>query len=636
MLNILRKRAQSPLIQGLVLVIAVVFIFWGFGGNQGNNRTAVATVNKIDITYQNYIQAYNQATDNFRQQFGGQIPPALLEQLGIKQQVLSQLIQSELLHQGGEKIGVRVSDLMVQEKIKKMEVFQKDGRFNQQRYEDLLARNRMTPTVFEDNIKSDLRTERVTKDLAAFALISDYEIDRWLAYNEEEIRLHYIQLNAADFENKVVIEEEELTTWFTAQKENYRSEPKIRLKYLTFNLEDNLEQAQPNEEEIRTLYESRKESYKQPEQRHARHILFKTSEGDTEAFRAEKKKKAEEVLQLARAEESDFSALAQEYSEGPTKEKGGDLGFFSNGRMVPAFDQAVFSLQPGEISEVVETQFGYHIIKLEEIRPASIRTFEQVKDNLAVTLKKNKAKTFTFQEVTKAYEGIMRSGSLEKYSQEGEAKIQTSDYFARTEIPEGMINDPKFINVAFSLKKGELSSIVETDQGYAIIFVDDIQNPELPELESVRDKVVADYSKEQAEELAGKAAEELLAASTEQGSLQQAVQAQGIENHPKIKTTGFLQRNASGDTDLPPNQLIQEAFKMPWKQKLAKTPVQIGSSYYIFEIAERKTGTAATDEKKRDTAKEKLLASVRKELVSSWVTGLQARSTITTNDALLK
>jgi len=634
MLNILRKQAQSPLIQALVLVIVIVFIFWGFGGNKNNGRTAVATVNKVDISYQDYIKAYNQTTDNFRQQFGGKIPPALLEQLGIQQQVLSRLIQSELLHQGGEKIGVRVSDLMVQEKIKEMEVFQEDGRFNQQRYEDLLSRNRMTPTAFEDSIKSDLRTDRVTNDLAGFALVPDNEIDRWLAYSEEEVKLAYVQLKAADFEDKVEIKEDELAAWFTTNKENYRSEPKIRLNYLVFNRSEDMEQAQPGEEEIRTLYESRKESYQQPEQRHARHILLKTIEGDSEAVRAEKKKKAEEVLLLARNEGSDFSTLAKEYSEGPTKEKGGDLGFFSSGRMVPAFDQAVFSLQPGEVSDVVETEFGYHIIKLEEIRPASVRTFEEVKDNLAVTLKKQKAKTLSFQRVTKAYEGIMRSGSLEKYSKEGETKIQTSDYFARTDLPEGIINDPKFLDVAFSLKQGELSSIVEIGEGYAILFVDDIQKPELPELDAVRDQVVADYSKEKSRELAAKAADDLLAASKEQGGLQQAVRT-AQENQPEVTVTDFLQRSADGK-DLPPNQLIQESFKMPWKQKLVQTPVQVGTSYYLFEVAERRAGAEKADVAERDEAREKLLASARKELVTSWVAAFQSRSTITTNESLLK
>ncbi|RWX50288.1 PPIC-type PPIASE domain-containing protein, partial [Candidatus Electrothrix marina] len=439
---------------------------------------------------------------------------------------------------------------------------------------------------------------------------------------------------ATDFEDKVEIKEDELAVWFTTNKENYRSEPKIRLNYLVFNRSDDMEQAQPGKDEIQALYESRKESYQQPEQRHARHILLKTTEGDSEAVRAEKKKKAEEVLLLARNEGSDFSVLAKEYSEGPTKEKGGDLGFFSNGRMVPPFDKAVFSLQPGEISDVVETQFGYHIIKLEEVRPASVRTFEQVKDNLAVTLKKQKAKTLTFQRVTKAYEGIMRSGSLEKYSKEGETKIQTSDYFARTDLPEGIINDPKFLDVAFSLKKGELSSIVEIGEGYAILFVDDIQKPELPELDAVRDQVVADYSKEKSQELAAKAADELLAASKEQGGLQQAVQT-AQENQPEVTVTDFLQRSADGK-DLPPNQLIQESFKMPWKQKLVQTPVQVGTSYYLFEVAERRAGAKEADVAERDEAREKLLASARKELVTSWVTAFQSRSTIATNESLLK
>lgn len=639
MLNILRKRAQSPLIQGLVLVIAVVFIFWGFGGNQGNNQTAVATVNKVNITYQDYVQAYNQATENFRQQFGGKLPPALMEQMGIKQQVLNELIQSELLRQGGEEIGVRVSDLVAQEKIKKMEVFHEKGRFNQQRYEDLLARNRMTPTVFENSIKSDLRTQRVIDDIAGFALVPDYEVDRWLAYSEEEIKLNYVQLNVADFEKNVVIQDDELSTWFAAKKKNYQSEAKIRLKYLTFNVKKNLDQVKPDEEEIRTLYESRKESYQQPEQRHARHILLKTNEGDTEAVRTEKKKKAEEVLQLARTEGSNFSELAKEYSEGPTKERGGDLGFFAQGRMVPAFDQAIFALQPEEISEVVETQFGYHIIKLEEIRPATVRTFEEVRDNLAVTLQKQQAKALTFQQVTKAYEGIMRSGSLEKYSKEGKVEITTSDYFSQTELPEGMIKDPKFITTAFSLKKGELSSIVETGKGYAILFVDDIQKPALPELDTVREQVVADYTKEKADELASKAADQLLAASKEQGGLkqaQQAVQAQDVENKSEIKTTDFLHRNAPGGKDMPPNQLIQESFAMPWKEKLAKTPVHVGSSYYLFEVVERRNETDKVDAAQRDEARKKLLASARQELVAAWMAGLQARSKIATNTSLLQ
>lgn len=307
--------------------------------------------------------------------------------------------------------------------------------------------------------------------------------------------------------------------------------------------------------------------------------------------------------------------------------------------MVPAFDQAVFSLEPGEISGVVETEFGYHIIKLEEVRPATVRSFEEVRDNLAVTLQKQQAKTLTFQQVTKAYEGIMRSGSLEKYSTEDQVKIITSDYFSQTELPEGMIKDPKFITTAFSLKKGELSSIVETGEGYAILFVDDIQKPALPELDTVREQVVADYTKEKADELAAQAADQLLAAGKEQGGLQQAyqaVQTEKIKDKPEIKTTDFLHRNAPAGQDMPPNQLIQQGFALPWKEKLAKTPVQVGSSYYLFEVVERRNETDNLDAAQRDEARKKLLASARQELFAAWMAGLRARSTVVTNTSLLQ
>ncbi len=632
MLNIMRKQAQSFFIQALVLVIAVVFIFWGVGGSGNNNRTAVATVNKVEIPDQNFRQAYEQAMDNVRQQFGGQIPPALLEQLGIKQQVLSRLIQAELFRQGGEDMGIHVSDLAAQREIEKMEVFQKDGRFDMQRYKDILNQNKMTPSGFEGGIKSDLQAALVTDELGSFAVVPDSAVDHWLAYSEEAIKLAYVAFDAPSFETEVQVEESDLEAWFNKKKENYLSDPKVRLKYLFFDVDKDLQKVKLSEEELNALYESQKESYQQPEQRHARHILLKVAEGDSEALRAEKKKKAEEVLELARQEGSDFAALAEQHSEGPTKDRGGDLGFFPVGRMVPAFDKVIFSMQPGELSDVVETQFGYHIIKLEEVRPAFVRSFEQVKDNLAVTLKRRKAKSLTFNRAQTAYEAVMRAGSLDKYSQQGkEEKVLTSDYFARNTLPEGMIADPKFLEIAFTLKKGELSSIVEINKGYAVIFVDDVQEPDLPELAEVREQVLTDYKKEKAVELASKAADALLAAGQEKGGLQQA-----DSGERKIIVTDFLKRSAPAGDNVPPSQILQDGFRLPWKKSLAEKPVQIGTTYYLYEVMERRAGTENADADKREKAENRLLVSTRNELITSWLSGMEKQATITTNASLLQ
>ncbi len=629
MLNVLRKQAQSTLIQGVVLVIVIVFVFWGVGANMNNNRNSVATVNGEEISYQDFQRAYDRTVENFRQQFGGSLPPGLLEGMAIKQQVVAQLIQTELLRQGGQKMGITVSELAVQKDVEKMDVFQQDGHFDLNRYRDVLSQNRMTPTSFEDGLKADLQTKRVTDGIGAFAVVPDSAVQDYLAYNGEEIKLDYVALSPDDFMEKVEVKEDELAAWFDKNKEKYRSDPKVQLEYLFFKYEDDSEQVKLSEEDLRDRYESEKASYQKPEQRHARHILIKVAEGDDASVKAAQQKKAEKVLALAR-QGKEFAELAKEYSEGPTKERGGDLGFFARGRMVPAFDQAVFSMKVGDVSDLVETPFGFHIIKLEEILPASTRSFEQVKDNLSVAITKEKARGLTFKRGSKTYEEIMRAGSLDKYGEQGKEKVEITDFFARSEPPPGITADPQFLKAVFTLNRGELSSLIELPEGYAIVFVKDIQEPAVPELNEVRERVVADYTAEQAAELAAKSAADLLAAGREKGSLKGAV---GPDL--SVQTTEYLKRSAPASKGLPA-QVLKDGFAMSWKEKLAKAPVHVGKTYYVYEITDRRLSTDPVDEADQEKIREQLLGSARSELISSWLTEVQKSAEIWTNETLLQ
>ncbi len=192
------------------------------------------------------------------------------------------------------------------------------------------------------------------------------------------------------------------------------------------------------------------------------------------------KLKAEGILTLAQAAE-DFSTLAREYSEGPSGPDGGDLGLFSRGQMVKPFEDAVFSLQPGEISEVVQTDFGYHIILLEEIQEAKVRSLEEVREEIVLALKMEQARPLAFQIVNEAYEKIIGAGSLAAYlSANPDTKVVETEFFSRTDPPAGMSADPLFLERAFQLKENELSSIVETSSGYAIISAAAIMPPEVP------------------------------------------------------------------------------------------------------------------------------------------------------------
>ena len=627
MLNMLRKRAQSTLIQAIVLIIAIVFIFWGVGTNLGNKKNVLATVNGEEIPIQDYQRVYDNTLDNYRQQFGGSIPPGFLESLGLQQQVMSQLIQAEILRQSGLKMGLSASKAATQDKIKEMEVFQSNGQFDLNRYKEVLSQNRMNPTSFEAGLQNDLLLQRVQEAVSGFSGVTEGDIRAMFDYRNEEINVAYVELKSEDFKDRVEVNEEELAKWYEENSKQYMTEPKRRLKYLYFGFDDDMDQVEVTDEKIQARYDNQKDRYDMPEERHARHILFKVEEGDGQEVRADKMKKAGEVLQLAR-EGQDFAELAKTHSEGPSGPQGGDLGFFKKGAMVGPFDEAVFQMKSGEISEVVETVFGYHIIKLEEVKPATVRTLEDVRSELAEEIKKNEVKGYTFNRASKAYEDIILSGSLDKYSDKNDNVVLETDFFARSEAQEPPVSSPKFLQTAFSLNKGELSSLVETDKGYAIVFVEDIQQPEVPDLESVRDRVVENFSRAKSVELAKEQAQSILTGAKEKESL---VAGEGVE----VQESGYVKRTDPANTGGLPVEVVKDAFNLP-QGGLPQEPLGSGNVFYVYQVKERRQGETELDETTREQMAQQLKGLAEQELMTNWLAYMQSQAKVWTNQQFLQ
>lgn len=624
MLNILRKRAQSTVIQAMVLLIAVVFVFWGVGSNLNNNRNAVAVVNGEEIPYQTYQKAYERTVDEYQQRFGGQIPPGLLDGLNLKGQVLGQLIQAELLRQGAAKMGLAISKEATQREITRMQAFQENGSFNLGRYKEVLSQNHMTPTSFEGGLRNDLLTSHVVDTIESFALLPETEVQRWLEFSGEEQRLGLQTIDSTSYEDKVEIKDDELAAWFAQHKEEYKSEPKIRLKYLLLPFAKDLSEVHVSNDALKARYEKDISTYQQPEERHARHILLKVTAQDDEQTVAAKKKQAEDILGRIRQGE-DFATLAEEFSEGPTKTHGGDLGFFSRGRMVKAFDDAVFSLQPGSVSEPVRTSFGFHLIKVEEVRPAITRSFAEMKEELAEKMKQEEVKGITFKKASTAYEDIMRAGSIDKYSSQGAVPVHETDFFIRSQPPAGIPADSGFLQAAFGLRKGELSSLVELQSGYAILYVDDVEEPLVPELTAVRERVEKDFRRERAVDLASEAAEKILAAAKEQGKL----------TAKDMKETGYIKRVGS-QNDIAPAEVTTDAFSLAPTAILPEKPIRVDNKFYLYEVRDRRQSGAAIDEAKKKQLAEQLLSTQQNKLVGYWLADLRQEAEIWTNDKLLQ
>ncbi len=630
MLQILRNKAQSIVIQAIVVIIALVFIFWGVGTNLMNNREAAIVVNDEEISFQSFQQTYDRAYENIRTQFGGDIPPGLVENLGIKQQVINQLVQEALLRQGAAEMGIHVSAEEVRRTLKNMVQFQEDGSFSMEKYTSLLAANGYTPTSFEESIRHDMLAQKARLNIGEFATtVTDYEIQDLYRLDKSEIAVRYVTVEAEEYASSITVGEEKLQEWFTGVEDRYKTAPQVKLRYLDFSYENVGSKIAVDEDSIAQYYRDNTAEFTSKERRKARHILFAVDENSGEAVHAEKRKKAEEIVEMAR-QGSDFAELARQYSEGPSKAQGGELGFFSRGQMVAPFEKAAFRLEEGEISDVVKTDFGYHIIKIEEIVPETARSLEEVSETIEEQLQIEQARPLSFQVANEAYEGIISAGSLDAYlaSTPG-ADAKTTDFFSRNNPPPAFAGDMKFLQAAFSLKQGELSSLIETSQGYAILMAEAVKKPQVPELSDVRERVEADYKAERANTLAEETAKSLLDKARELDGLRPAADKGGFA----VKDSEYLSKSSAGEADIPPG-LVDGAFKLSPSSPLPQEPLQADGSYVVYEFVDKKIPQQELAPEERNRYKNAILQLKQQQILSGWIESQRMQAEVFTHQRL--
>jgi peptidyl-prolyl cis-trans isomerase D len=636
MLDLLRKKAQSPLIQGIILIIALVFIFWGVGGGYQGRINAVATVNDEAIPYEEFQKAYEVLVTQFRNQFGGNLPKGLLESLDLEGQALEQLIIRTLLRQGAIEMGIMVSDLEVQQAVEKMEAFRTNGVFNVEQYKTIISSSGMTTVSFENSIRADLLAGKVTEHLQRFVKLTPLEINEQFEFDNEEINIEYVSFSGSDFKEKVDVGTEELQSFYEEHKDNYMTDPQVKLDFLLFPYNSD-EKPVVTDEDIESFYRKNFNRYIIPEQRSARHILIKTTEGDTEDALSEKYARAEQVLEMAKSGE-DFAELAKQYSEGPTGPMGGDLGAFARGRMVKPFDDAVFTMNEGEISDIVESQFGFHVIKLEKTEPAHTRTLEEVKGEIASQLQGEKAGQVSFNSANEAYENIILAGSLDKFSQQhADIAVKQTDFFPRKSpeksgFTEGMITEPAFLNAAFALNKGELSSLIETSKGYAIIFAADKKDPEVSPLEDVKEQVQQDYISANAETIAQETAESMLSTLKEQGGMDLASEAAKYNKTPE--SSGFITRGGTEGSSLP-TQVASLGFELSAESPYPEKVVASNGIFYVFRVKEKRPSSPDLFSEKEDEFRTGLLERKKNTLLGSWLTNVRGKADIEINEQFL-
>ncbi|MEN8141976.1 MAG: SurA N-terminal domain-containing protein [Thermodesulfobacteriota bacterium] len=620
MLDLLRRKAQSTVIQVIIVAIILVFVFWGVGTNQGGGTNAIATVNDEPITYTDYQRSYDQQINQLRSQMGGNIPAGLLETLGLKEQILESLVQKALVGQAAREAGLAVSDIEVRDKIKEMEAFKSNGVFDVGWYKQVLAGNRMSATDFELSMKSDMLTAKVMDHLNRFGGVADSELKDRFFYDYGEKQFSYVSFAAADFEKKVEVTDDELAAFFEETKDNYLGDPQFMMKYVLFPFDDSGKVKIP-EEKILDYFDKHKDEYVVPEQRRAKHILLKVAEGDGDDAVTDKLKKAEGLLKQVR-EGADFAGLARLNSEDTgSAVRGGDLGFFGRGQMVPPFEDAVFGMNEGDLT-LVRSKFGFHVIKLEKINPLMVRTVDEVREAIIARIKTGEVKNLAFEQAEGAYQKIILSGSLEKYAESG-GKLKETALFTRKNVPEPFKSNPQFQGAALALNQGELSSLLEGNKSYGIFYAQEVREPAPPVLDKVKKKVRTDFVKQRAQEMAREAADAMLVALGEGASIVDEAAKQQLE----VEESPLMTRADKGGSRLAP-ALLESGLELSGLAPFPDTIITVGNEYYVTAFRAENDPSELKFEEKKDEVRQKIDDENRNIVLASWIAYLRDRAEV--------
>jgi len=608
--------------------IVVVFVFWGVGSYTSRRSGRVASVNGTIITLDDYRITYSNLVEQVRQSFGNNLNEELIEMLQLRKRALDQLIDRSLMLQASEKFKLTVSDEELSESIRNISAFQTAGAFDGRRYINTLNRNKITPETFEIQQRDAILIDKLQAFISGNIKVSDPEAQQSYIWNNTEVDIDYVILEPQQYK-EIELTDEEIRNYFDQNKDSYKTDPRIKIRYLYFKPEDYAGKVTVSEDDIQDYYESNPEKFKSPKTVEARHILIKLGP-DANAEEVESaRQRIETVLEMAK-EGRDFAELAKQYSEGPTKTQGGNLGAFRREAMVKPFADKAFSMKAGEISEPVRTRFGWHIIKVEKVNPEKTLTLSEAEGDILKNLKADFSKNLAYDEAEAVYDESFEGRNLDVIAEERNLKILTTEYFSQKNPPAEIKANPRFTSFAFSLPTNEISDVQDFGDGYYLIEVIDQVPAQISELETVEAKVKKDLVKEKQDTKARDEAQAFLAELKNGETF--ATLGEKFKLAPK--KTGFFKRNDSIPTIGSERDLARIAFRLSDNNKLPEEVIKGQKGYFVISFRERQKPSLEGFEKEKTEIKERLLQQKTLKTFDAWLKQLKNESQITIEEGV--
>lgn len=618
-------RNNKKIVQVFLGLITLPFVFWGvesYVRNIGNDGT-VAKIGDVKVTQQQFQQALREQQERLRAQLGGSIDPKMLDTPEARQAVLDDLVDQRLLLIEANKRRLFASDQALRAAIGGIQAFQEDGKFSPSRYEAVLKAQGMVPAGFEAQMRQDITLQQLAGGIGQSGFAARTVADRVLALQAEKREVMEFRLPIDSYIAQVKLADDAAKKFYDANAKQFEVPEQAKAEFVVLSMDAIGNQLTVSDAEVKTWYDSHKDRFQQPEERQASHILITTEKTD----KAKAKAKAEEILKELQQNPKAFADLAKKYSQDPgSAAKGGDLGFFGRGMMVKPFEDAAFSLKQGETSGLVESDFGFHIIKVTGIHAAKERALSEVRGEIEAELKKTAASR-KFAEAAEAFSNVVyeQSDSLKPAAEKFKLTVQQSGWVTRKPNPAaGPLGNEKVLNALFgddAVKNKRNTEAVEVAPNTLVAArIQDYKPASLQPFESVKANIETLLKRQEAQALAVKDGEAKLA---------------------ELKKGGDKLAWGSGkavsrmDARLVPPQAVPAIFKADAAKLPAYTGVELpGIGYGLYKVSKVEAGDKLDDARRQGMLQQYNMLVARQE-VQAYLTALRSRYKVEINQAAL-
>lgn len=443
---------KKRIVQVIMVVAVLPFLFWGVESYRSDSDGYVAIVDGEEIPRREFEQALRDQHERMRDMMGGNLDSSMLDSFEVRSSVLETLIQQRLLHREAVNNGFTVLDSQLVNTIRDIPAFQKDNSFSNEQYQEMLSAQGINPPIFESRVRQELLLQQLLDGYSENGFVSSTVAKRVMYLSEVQREVSQVQIDPDQFLSQVIPSEAEINEYYDLHRNDFFLPERARVEYVVLSLEALAANEPVSEEAIKSYFDEYQAEFSQPEERQASHILISAAADAPDDEKQAARDKAEDVLERVLHDPEQFVDLAKEFSDDPGSAlQGGNLGFFGRGVMVKAFEDEIFQMQPDEISGVVETDFGFHIIKLVDVKEARTPDLETVHEQIENKLKLQMVGS-VFGEAAEDFSNIVyeQSDNLEAVAEQFELTIQESDWINRNSTDREILVNNQLMNAIFS------------------------------------------------------------------------------------------------------------------------------------------------------------------------------------------